>query len=426
MQFYGFQHIFNEFSEQKKATKADSHDIGKIRDKFTEIIDMVGIDIDLLRKYKDEKTGKMVSFDNSNRQFCFPETICDFCVDVLKRYTDKDFKKLRKGQYEEVAIDQLDFLIEGFTRYLEDLGYDFNIISTERSKMDKRLHYTVSKHMFQLRQACNELLKDANDYNNSILESLYEDNIYFTWYITEKVKKLRNYIGNVHFNFIDLRSLEVDEFAEEEALNIDNAETIKDMQQTLLINDALKHDKEYKDLLKKRMEILCTENFIKNLKMSYKKVTDQIKAIKEKHEQELFGNKVQDIEPVCKFTPKHPLSVLHDAIKWTDETEQEQIESSERKANITSEQQESQKAELSKIFSQCFDFPAIEQENQKIKKKGIIKFPCCTGEKTDVYEGATGCIVSKCPRCGEIILFNLSDMTAEIYEIPRGHMKLIQ
>lgn len=421
MQYYRFQHIFDEFSKQKEATKANDHDIGKVREKFTEIVDVVGINIDLLRKHKDENTGKMISFDNSNRSFCFPETICDFCISILKKYTDSDFKLLRKGQYKEVSINTLDFLIDGFTDYLKDLGYDYDTIISEKFKMRKRMQYDTSKQLFQLREECQGLLKDAEDYNSSILDSLYEDKIFFTFYMVKKLRKLRDYIASVHENFTEIRINEVDEFAGKAALNVNTSETMLDIQQTLILTDALEHDKNYQTLFKKQMDILCTQDFIKKLKTSYKKNNDQLKTIKEQHECRLFGDKIQQVFPTYNFTPVHPFTILYEAIIYTDETEQDK----EKEANITEEQHEKQIRELSKIYSQLFPIPESEHVEQLIKKKGIIKFPCCTEEEIVVCINATGYIVNKCPRCNKQVLFNLDDMTAKIYETPKGHMNPI-
>lgn len=420
MQYYTFQDIFNEFSKQNKAKKAKEHDIGKVREKFTEIIDVVGINTELLRKYKDKETGKMISFDNSNRQFCFPETICNFCIEILKRYTHKDFKLLRKGQYKDVPIETLAFLIDGFTDYLKDLGYDHETVISEKFKMKKRMCYDISIQMFQLSQECRGLLNDAEDYYSSILDNIYEDKIFFTMYMVKKLKKLRDYIASVNGNFTDIRFKEVDDFAEKIASNTDGSETILDIWQAAILADALEHDKDYQTLLKKQMDILSTRDFIKNQKMSYNKNNDQIKFIKEQHERRLFGDKIQQVYLTDSFTATHPLSVLYEAVKYTDETDQDIVKIKEKETNITEEQRN----ELSKIYSQLFPLPEPEYIEQ-IKKKGIIKFPCCAKEEIVVYTGATGCIENKCPRCSKQIRFNLNDMTAEIFEPPKGHMKSV-
>lgn len=424
MQYYKFQHIFDEYSRKKKPTKANEHDIEKIRDKFTEIVDMVGIDIDLLRKHKDAETGEMVSFDISNRQFCFPEEICDFCVEILKRYTSSDFKRLRKGQYKEVAISELKFLIEGFTQYLTYLGYDFSTILEEKFKMEKRLNYNISVQLYQLNQECRGLLDDAENYIDSPMEGVYEDKVYFTWYIVEKIKKLREYIASVYISYIDTRCEELDHFAEKEAFNISTAETLTDIQQSVLLADALEHDKNYQALLKKQMEIICTPDFIKKLKTSYNKISSHLNDIREQHKQELFGDRNMERGWTYNFTLKHPLCVLSNAIQWTEETAQLQAESREMDAVITEEQQKKKSAELTELYLQYFELPDIRDAEQKIKKKGIIKFPCCDKEETVVYEGAAGCVINKCPRCSKQVLFNFDEMTADIYETPKGHMKI--
>lgn len=423
MEYYTFEYIFDEFSKQKPPTKAEEHDIGKVREKFTEIIDAVGINVDLLRKYRDEKTGKMIGFKSSNGQFYFPETSCDFCVEILKRYTDKDFKALRKGQYKDVPIKTLKFLIDGFTDYLIYLGYDIYTIKSEKFKMEKQIEYPFSIYLFRLSQECRGLLKDAEDYSKSILDSIYEDKVIFTWYMAIRLQKLREYIASVRGNVAEIRCDEIDDFAEKIALNTTTAETMEDIYQTSILADALENDKEYQTLLKKQMDILSTPDFAKNLKGSYNKNNARIKNIIEQHTNELFGDKVQQVYPTSGFKFTNSLDVLHDAVMYTDETEKDNAEIMEKKSDITEEQRQKQKTELSKIYSKFFPSPEPEYVRQ-IEEKGIIKFPCCA-EEIIVYTGATGYIVSKCPRCGKQIRFNLDDMTAEIYESPKGHMKSI-
>ncbi len=425
MQYYGFQHIFDEFSKRKKATKAEEHDIGKIRDKFTSIIDLVGIDTNLLRKHKDEKTGKMVSFDNSNRQFCFPETICDFCVEIIIRYPTSDFRDLRKGQYRIVPISVLNYLIDGFTEYLFALGYDYPTIAREKFKMKKRLKYDISVHLYELNQEFREIMENVKNYTNSIQAIYYEDYVYLTRYIVEKTKKFREHIESLCNNYTELRSEEFYRFAQEESVNISNSESLADIQQSSLLADALEHDKNYQTLLSEQMKILSTSDFIKNLKSSYNKNNEQLSAIRKHHIHELFGDKIQKTELTYNFTPNHPLYVLYDAIKLTDEMEQEQAELKEKNSSISKEQREKVKEELQKIYLQYFDLPEIEPTIQQIKEKGTIKYPCCSGEETIVYEGATGFIINKCPQCGKQVLFNLDDMTAEMYGASKGHMRLI-
>lgn len=421
MKYYDFKHIFDEYSKKVAATKAEEHAIGKIREKFTEIVDLVGIDSNLLRKHRDETSGEMDSFGKTDRQFCFPEVICDFCVEVIIRHTSADFKLLRKGQYGEVALGELEFLIDGFTRYLIALGYDMPTIMAEKYKMNKRLNYHISLQMFQLNQECCDLIRDMENCVNSILGVHYEDKVYLTWFTVEKIKKLREEIDSVYFYYEELRSEEIDNFAMENSMNVSNAEALEDICQSALLADALEHDQEYQTLLKEQMKIVCTKDYLKKLKLSYQKNNEQLNAIREKYKHELFGNMIQKKKSMCNYMPTHPICVLHEAIKSADEAELELAKVKEGGV-ATKEQLEKMKAELLENYPQLFEIPDCEHIEQKIRKKGVIECPCCHQEEIIVFEGATGCIVSKCTYSDKQIQFNLDNMSAEVYEIPKGHM----
>lgn len=421
MQYYDFEHIFDEYSKKVAATKAEEHAIGKIREKFTEIVDLVGVDSNLLRRHRDEVSGEMVDFGNSGRQFCFPETICDFCVEVIIRHTSADFKLLRKGQYGEVALEELDFLIDGFTRYLIALGYDLPTITEEKFKMNKRLNYHIYLQLVQLNQECRNLIRDMENLESSYSEILYEDKVYLTWYTVEKIRKFRENIDSIDSFYKELRGEEIDNFAMENSMNVSNAEALEDICQSALLADALEHDQEYQTLLKEQMKIVCTKDYLKKWKLSYQKNNEQLNAIREKHRYELFGNMIQKKESMCNYMPTHPLYVLHEAIKLADEAESELTKVKEGGV-ATKGQLEEIKAELLADYPQLFEIPDCEHIKQKIRKKGVIECPCCHQEEIIVFEGAAGCIVSKCTHSDKQIQFNLDNMVAEIYEIPKGHM----
>lgn len=421
MQYYDFQHIFDEYSKKVAAKKAEEHDIGKVREKFTEIIDLVGIDSNLLRQHRDEASGEMIDFGSAGRQFCFPETICDFCVEVIIRHTSADFKLLRKGQYGKVALEELEFLIDGFTRYLIALGYDLPTIVVEKFKMNKRLNYHISLHLFQLNQECHNLTRDMENCVNSISEILYEDKVYLTWYTAERIIKFREDIDSIYSYYIDLRGEEIDNFAMENSMDVSNKEVFEDRIQSALLADVLEHDQDYSTLLKEQMKILCTKDYLKKLKLSFVKNNEQLDAIREKHKHELFDNMIQKTEPTRNYMPTHPVYMLHEAIKLADEAESELAKVKERGVD-TKAQLEKIKAELLENYPQLFDIPECAHIVHKVKKKGVIECPCCHKEEIIVYEGAAGCIVSKCADSGKQIQFDLDNMSAEIYEIPKGHM----
>lgn len=421
MEYHDFQYIFDEYSKRVAATKAEEHAIGKIREKFKEIVDLVGVDSNLLRQHRDEVSGEMVDFGNSGRQFCFPETICDFCVEVIIRHTSADFKLLRKGQYGEVALEELDFLIDGFTRYLIALGYDLPTIIVEKFEMYKRLNYHIFLQLFQFNQECRNLIRDMENCINSYSEILYEDKVYLTRYTVEKIRKFREDIDSIDSFYKELRGEEIDNFAMENSMSVSNTEAQEDISQSALLADALEHDQEYQTLLKEQMKILCKKDYFKKWKSSYDKNNNQLNAIRENHRHELFGNMIQKTESICNYIPTHPVYMLHEAIQAADEAETELAKAKERGAD-TKGQLEKIKAELLKKCPQFFDIPDCENIEHKVKKKGVIKCPCCHQEEIIVYEGATGCIVSNCSHGDKQIQFDLDNMSAEIYEIPKGHM----
>lgn len=421
MQYYDFQHIFYEYSKKVAAQKAEEHDIGKVREKFTEIIDLVGIDSNLLRQHRDEASWKMIDFGSAGRQFCFPETICDFCVEVIIRHTSADFKLLRKGQYGKVALEELEFLIDGFTRYLIALGYDLPTIVVEKFKMNKRLNYHISLHLFQLNQECHNLTRDMENCVNSISEILYEDKVYLTWYTAERIKKFREDIDSIYSYYIELRGEEIDNFAMENLMDVSNKEVFVDRIQSALLADALEHDQEYQTLLKEQMKILCMKDYLKKLKLSYNKNNNQLNAIREKHRNKLFGNMIQQTESICNYVPTHPVHMLHEAIQSAEEVEAELAKVKEREID-RKKSIEKIKAEFLEDYPQFFDIPECEHIVHKVKKKGVIECPCCHQEEIIVYEGTAGCIVSKCSHSDKLIQFDLDNMSAEIYEIPKGRL----
>lgn len=420
MEYYGFEHIFHKYSEKVKATKAEEHDLGKIRDKFVEIVKLVGINDNLLCKHKDKKTGKMVSLNNS-RSFCFPETICSFCVEIIAQYTSSNFKALRKRQYTNVEIDKLGYLIEKFVQYLTDLGYDDATIAEERFKMDKRLKYHLSLFLYELNEEYKALVKNVEDCNSET-ELYYADKALLSMYIIEKVKQCYAYIDSVYSNYKELRLAEIDKYAWENSENYRETEALTDIFQSALLAEALEHDKEYRNLFNKQIEIIATTDFLKKLETPYNKNNKRLSEIKGEHIRELFGDVFQEIKQINDFIPSTPISMLYNAVVLADEGEEEEAKLGEN--GLTEEQRKRLMDEIPKLFPELVQLPSIEQIERKIRKKGAIKFPCCPKEEITVFEGADGCIINKCPRCSKQIKFNLGDMTADVYEISKGHVEL--
>ena len=101
MGIYGFDKVFDSFSAKNPSTIDAEHDKDKVRDKYTEILEAVGIDKDLLRA--KEKITDMDGETVKSGAYIFPEQSVDFCATVIQKYTSRDFKKLRKADFDEIA-----------------------------------------------------------------------------------------------------------------------------------------------------------------------------------------------------------------------------------------------------------------------------------------------------------------------------------
>lgn len=433
MKFNDFQEVFNRFSERQKATKAEEHDVGKVRDKFTEIVDATGIDINLLRSHKDEETGKMILNDNSQGSFCFPEGSVDFCVEIIIRYTSSDFKLIRKGDFDSASSGELLFLIDGFIKYLDELGYPLAVLLEQQRAMDRRLGNKLRMAREQILNECDKIIEQTKEYEDDLIYLNYDDKVYFLRYMADRLSNASNNIAHVFSAYSDIRSEELSDLAEAESKNLDGQETIKYVNDELLLAYTLENDNEYQRLLKEREKILGTYDFVKRLKGPYSKTVTAMNGIRKLHEVELFGKSLQE-EDDPEIVVKHPLNILQEAIQYADECDQERIDREEKDANKTPEEIEKERLEDIKIRKfleskgMAFDLPNTEDEEEVIfmncnlsyEMRGMISFPCCSSEKIVVYEGSTGHSSIKCPHCGKYAIFNFNKMTAETITAIRG------
>ncbi len=101
MTYKNFDFVLDLYSKRNPRDEGQEHDIKKVRDKFSEIVDAVGIKSRLL-KYRDPESGKMKNWGAKQNQFCVPETRGDFCVELIQRYTSPEFKKIRSAEFTRV------------------------------------------------------------------------------------------------------------------------------------------------------------------------------------------------------------------------------------------------------------------------------------------------------------------------------------
>lgn len=431
MKYYDFKFLLDIYSERKPREEGQEHDLGKIREKFTEIIDAVGIDSRLLKQYRDEQNGEIVKFGGGKPQFCFPETVCDFCVEIILQYTSADFKKIRSAEFASVNPAVSLFLMDGFTNYLRDLGHDIHTIVLERWKMDRRLHHHANVFKSELTRACGELADSAKKYEHFLG---YEDSVYLIQHMVTQVNYLHDMIDSISSEYQSARYDEIGEVAMLGSRNMDQDAASVDFFQAIALADILEKDAEYQGLLRKRDKILVEPGFKQNLKGRYNKISSKISSIRNKHEIKLFGKSLsEELRP--QFDLKHPMEILVDAIMSVDENERERIEREEKEATLTEEQIQ-QREEGIRILREfyekrgvSFDLPDISDEEEKIfvnslpdhEMKCVIKFPCCETEEIVVYKGSSGQCAVKCPSCGMVSIFNFKDMTAKtVSEVRRA------
>lgn len=424
MKYHDFKYLLDVYSERKPREEGQEHDLGKIREKFTEIIDAIGIDSSLLKQHRDERNGKMVKFGGGKPQFCFPETVCDFCVEIILRYTSADFKKIRSAEFSSVNPAVSLFLIDGFKRYLSDLGHDRFTIVRQVWKMDRRLHHHANVLKSELTRACGELADCAKNYEQFLS---YEDSVYFIWHMVTRVNYLQDTIESIFSEYESARYTEIGDIARLHSLTMDQYAASRDFFQTIALADILEKDEDYQRLLKKRDKILIEPGFKQNSKGRYNKVTSEISSIRKKHEMELFGKLISE-DPHPQFDLKHPTELLFDATMAIDENERERIEREEKEAALT-EEQIKQREESIRLLREhyesrgvSFDLPDVSIEEERLfvdslpdhdEMKGIIKFPCCGKERIMVYSGSSGQCAVKCPNCGKTSIFNFKEMTAK-------------
>ena len=72
----------------------------------------MGVDKELLRA--KEKVTDIYGKTVRGGAYIFPKQSVDFCATVIQKYTSRDFKKLRSADFDEMAIDEVVFLVQGF------------------------------------------------------------------------------------------------------------------------------------------------------------------------------------------------------------------------------------------------------------------------------------------------------------------------
>lgn len=432
MKICGFSRVFERFCEINASTEGFVHDIGKVRDKYTEILEAVGITVSLLRAAE-----KTVSFDGETIKggtYIFPIDSVEFCAEAINRYTSRDFKKLRSANFREMSLGETQFLVDGFTRMVRNLGYSHEVILQQYRIMERRLHYKLRLSEKALEDQLQYVRDQATEYQNSYINMNYDDKVYFIRYMASKVQAVSDYIGRVHMDYCDGRSDELYEQAEQEAAKDSSEESLQKINKELVYADALEHDSEYQDLQKQLMELLAEDTFVKLKKARFNKIQGRLEEIRKDHQIRLFGELLPEDEDTT-ITVEHPLVALQKAVEYADGVYSDWAEREEKEASKTPEDIERERLlddEIRKFLvskGMNFELPNTDIEEEELfmesgnlayKLKGMISFPCCKKEKIMVYEGSSGRCSIKCPRCSRYAIFDYDKMEAEQGETLRG------
>lgn len=424
MGLYGFDKVFDSFSEKNPSTIDAEHDKDKVRDKYTEILEAVGIDKDLLRA--KEKITDMDGETVKSGAYIFPEQSVDFCATVIQKYTSRDFKKLRKADFDEIAINEVVFLICGFRMMLINLGYSEEVVLKQYNAMEMRMKYKLRLAIDKLERHLDAIHELAKEYERNCINFNYCDKTYFLRYMTFKIEATKYYIESVYRSYTDIRFDELSEESYKKSLHMSTERINKEM----IFIDALEHDDMYQKLLRQQEKLIAEDTFIKNKQKRFKKINMQLEKIREQYQIELFGE-LLDEEEDALLTFRHPIDVLKDAIDDTESKIENYVESGEAEAAKTPEDIERENAEIEEMrqaleaygVNLSFDLPNTDEQEEEIfvqsgnlawDVKGTMRLQCsCKKGQITAYEGIKGKCAMKCPNCGNYILIDYDNMTTK-------------
>lgn len=123
------------------------------------------------------------------------------------------------------------------------------------------------------------------------------------------------------------------------------------MNKELAFFAALEHDDEYQKLLNEMEELFAQDTFIKNKQQRFNKIGTQLNKIREQHQMELFGELLYDEdEDEDRLTLDHPLTVLMEAMEYSESLDKDQIERAEAEAAKSPEDIELENAKKEELL----------------------------------------------------------------------------
>lgn len=311
-----FKTVFDKYSKLGKArNEISGHKESQVREKFTDIVDAIGIEACLLRRG-----------DKFNSPLEIPETSVDFLVDVLDWHTSPEAKALRKGDFLNVSAKTKAWLINGFIDYLENRCYDAKVIEHQRQRMEYRMKCSLQKNLDILRITLNSIHAHVSALRNSLSSYFtYEDQVLFAEFANNKVEELADYLQDVAAYLDDGRGMEIHDSALDELNNSNDADIMERQLRQEQVFKAISKDKRYKKLEANRDAIIAEEDFVKKKKGRYQKIVEEMQAIADGYERDFFGDVMPD-EPEPHFVLKHPHIALAEAIAYKKEVDEDRKE----------------------------------------------------------------------------------------------------
>lgn len=344
-----FGDVFNRYcAEVESKDKDTTHKPGQVREKFTEIISAVGIDGNMLKvniEEGDDIDAKLAAVTNAT-PYVIPDKSVKFVLEILKKHTSSDFKKIRSGDFQEASLGELTWLIIGFEKMLEGLGYPKNRIMQQRMRMEKQLDVHIHASLDAIKTACEEILKQAEKYSEFSVNLNHDDRSCFLPFIASSIRGLSNHLADVHAAYSDIRSDEIYNMAVEESEKISAEDIAQDMQEAELI-DA---DTELQDWIVRRNEIVGEYGFVKKKVKDYNIVNERINQRLEQIHKQVYGVESASDDKVMTMIP--PNRVLLEAVMYAEESDGHLDELRIDRLARTKEQADFEAAEAKKFLEE--------------------------------------------------------------------------
>lgn len=365
MKYYKFRHVFEQYCQQVEAQEDKTHKEGQVREKFTEIAEAVGIDINLLRTECDENHEPIKKEVHQRIPIRFPEESVQFVLDILLNHTSYDYKCIRRGDFDEASLKTLEFLNKGFCDYLIDLNYPLWVVLREKDAMERRMRLRWHRSRDSLISQCVRLIADAEEYQNGMMNMNHKDKEVFIPFMADSVEELRDRICQIHGCYADIRSEELSELAMEEAEREDTQTSVETVNKELQLGYELTNDKEYQRLIKERDKLVASYDFVKNKKTTYELLSEKIRQIYKTHRKEIFGIDEEENDPA--IIVKNPQAVLVEAVEYVEEMEAHREKFRVSNLRKTDAEREEEKRIAEKILKQ------LEEEREARKKAEEIR-----------------------------------------------------